>query len=197
MREDRDRVCLGVAEQAGLCTLEPSWGGQLHVTFAASPTDRAVASICGAARDRAWRAYRAVEAFSSAWGKCRRRTLLEHFGDHTAVTPAGRCCDVCDPDTIGLPDPESLTPARGKRSRAADGRPLDPADAGLLQSLREWRLRASNGKPAYTVAHNSALESIAALRPTSLGELELIKGIGQAFIERHGQQVLEIVAGAR
>ena len=39
--------------------------------------------------------------------------------------------------------------------------PLDPADAGLLERLREWRIRASNGKPAYTVAHNSTLESIA------------------------------------
>jgi ATP-dependent DNA helicase RecQ len=194
-REDRDRVSLGVAERAGLCSLEPSWGGQLQVTFAPSPSAHKVASICRGARDRAWQAYHAVEAFSSASGECRRRTLLDHFGDHTPVAPAGRCCDVCDPDTIGLPDPESLTPPRAKRSRTADAPPLDPADAGLLESLREWRRRTSNGKPAYTIAHNSTLESIATLRPTSLGELERIKGIGQAFIERHGGQVLEIVGG--
>ena len=195
-REDRDRVCLGVAERAGLCTLEPSWGGQLLVTFAPSTGAREVASICRAARDRAWRAYRAVEAFSSASGECRRRTLLDHFGDNTAGAPLGRCCDVCDPDTVGLPDPQTLTPARAKRSRTRDGPPLQPANAGLLESLREWRLRASNGKPAFTVAHNSTLESIAALRPRSVPELERIKGIGPAFVERHGEQVLEIVAGA-
>jgi ATP-dependent DNA helicase RecQ len=193
-RDDRDRVSLGVAERAGLCALEPAWGGQLQVTFAASADDREVASICRVARDRAWRAYHAVEAFSSASGECRRRTLLDHFGDRRAGEPTGRCCDVCDPETIGLPDPATLTPKRGKRSRAPDAAPLDPADAGLLQRLREWRMRASNGKPAYTVAHNTTLESIASLRPSSLAELGRIKGIGPAFVERHGEQVLELVA---
>jgi RecQ family ATP-dependent DNA helicase len=193
-REDRDRVCLGVAERAGLCALEPASGGQLQVTFAASPGGREVASICRAARDRAWRAYHAVEAFSAASGECRRRTLLDHFGDNTTGAPVGRCCDVCDPDTIGLPDPHTLTPVRAKRSRAPDAAPLDPADAGLLQSLREWRLRASNGKPAYTVAHNSTLESIASLRPRSLDELAGIKGIGPAFVKRHGADVLALVS---
>jgi ATP-dependent DNA helicase RecQ len=193
-RADRDRVSLGVAERAGLCSLEPAWGGQLQVTFAASPESREVASICRVARDRAWRAYHAVEAFSSASGECRRRTLLDHFGDGRAGAPDGRCCDVCDPDTIGLPDPATLTPARTKRARPQDATPLDPADAGLLERLREWRSRASNGKPAYTVAHNTTLESIASLRPTSLAELETIKGIGPAFVERHGEKVLALVA---
>jgi ATP-dependent DNA helicase RecQ len=148
------------------------------------------------ARDRAWRAYRAVESFSSTSGECRRRTLLDHFGDSRPGAPSGRCCDVCDPATIGLPDPASLTPARAKRSRASDAPPLDPADAGLLERLRDWRIRASGGKPAYTVAHNSTLESIASLRPSSVTELAGIKGIGPAFVERHGEHVLSLVAAA-
>jgi ATP-dependent DNA helicase RecQ len=193
-REDRDRVALGVAERAGLCSLEPAGGGQLEVTLRDGFGVHEVDSICRAARDRAWRTYRAVEAFSSASGRCRRRTLLDHFGDPMPGTPVGRCCDVCDPDTIGLPDPASLTPARAKRSRPADAPPLAPADAGLFEALREWRARASNGKPAYTVAHNSTLESISTLRPGSLGELAVIKGIGPAFVERYGEQVLAVVA---
>ena len=52
----------------------------------------------------------------------------------------------------------------------------------------------SSGKPAYTVAHNSTLESIAALRPGSLGELATIKGVGPAFVERHGEAVIRLVA---
>jgi DNA helicase-2/ATP-dependent DNA helicase PcrA len=71
---------------------------------------------------------------------------------------------------------------------------VDPADVGLVESLRAWRLRASNGKPAYTVAHNSTLESIAALRPGSLAELGRIKGVGPAFVDRYGDDVLAIVA---
>jgi superfamily II DNA helicase RecQ len=55
-------------------------------------------------------------------------------------------------------------------------------------------MRASNGKPAYTVAHNSTLEAIAALKPSTLGDLGTIRGIGPAFVERHGEQVLALIA---
>jgi ATP-dependent DNA helicase RecQ len=194
-RADRERVCLGIAERAGLCALEPAPGGRLQVKFAASPHAREVAFICRMALDRAWRAYRAVESFSSASAGCRRRALLDHFGDSRQGAPLGRCCDVCNPDTIGLPDPASLTPARANRRRPPNTTPVDPADLGLLEALREWRIRASDGKPAYTVAHNSTLESIAALRPGSLTELEKIKGIGPAFVERHGDNVLALIGG--
>ena len=121
-RADRDRVCLGVGERAGLCTLEPARGGRLQVTFAASFGARDVALICRVALDRAWRAYHAIESFSSASAQCRRRALLDHFGDNRQAAAVGRCCDVCDPDTIGLPDPASLTPARAKRVCAAGRR---------------------------------------------------------------------------
>ncbi|HTX30788.1 MAG TPA: ATP-dependent DNA helicase RecQ [Solirubrobacteraceae bacterium] len=194
-RADRDRVMLGVAERAGLCALEPASGGRLSVTFTSASGTREVDSICRAARDRAWRAYRAVESFSSASGECRRRTLLDHFGDGRQGAPAGRCCDICDPDTIGLPDPTTLTPSpRSKRSRSEPRVELDRAAIGLLERLREWRIRASGGKPAYTVAHNSTLESIAALRPSSMEELARVKGVGPAFIDRHGEAVLGLVA---
>jgi DNA helicase-2/ATP-dependent DNA helicase PcrA len=43
------------------------------------------------------------------------------------------------------------------------------------------------------VAHNSTLESIASSRPRSLAELAAIKGVGPAFIERHGPDVLTLV----
>jgi ATP-dependent DNA helicase RecQ len=189
---DRGRVCLGIAERAGLCRLEPAHGGRLSVTLLDCGGTGRVAAICRQARDRAWRAYHAVEAFASASGTCRRRLLLDHFGDVRLGAPDGRCCDVCDPDTIGLPDPASLTPARAKRSRPS-GSPLNPADAGLLEGLRAWRVRAADGKPAYTVAHNSTLEAISALRPDSLHELARVKGVGPSFLDRHGAEVLELV----
>ena len=159
-----------------------------------------MASICRQARDRAWRAYRAVEAFSSASGKCRRRSLLDHFSDRHPPSPIGRCCDVCDPDTIDLPDPSSLTPARrakrSKRGETPEPPILDAANTVLLDALREWRLQAADGKPAYTVAHNRTLETIAELRPASLDQLAGIKGVGPTFVERHGKEVLALVGGA-
>ena len=196
--DERDRICLGIAERAGLCSLEPAGGGRLSVILLANRGGaERVASICRQARDRAWRAYRAVEAFSSASGQCRRQALLEHFSDRHPAAPIGRCCDVCDPGTIGLPDQSALTPSRRtKRASAPEPVVVDSADAGLLDALREWRLRATDGKPAYTVAHNRTLELIAAVRPTSMDQLAHIKGVGPAFLERHGAQVLAVVGEA-
>ena len=197
---DRDRVSLGIAERAGICQLEPAPGGRLSVTIVDPGRTGRVATICREARERAWRAYHAVEAFSSASGTCRRRTLLDHFGDARRGAPEGRCCDVCDPDTIGLPDPASLTPAR-RRGRGAGGSggagaeraTINPADEPLVAALREWRVRAADGKPAYTIAHNRTLEAIAALRPGSVHELARVKGVGPTFLERHGDEVLGLI----
>jgi ATP-dependent DNA helicase RecQ len=194
-REDRDRIRLGIAERAGALTLAPASGGRMLLTFSEATETSAVIGLCKSARDRAWRAYRAVEAFSSATGVCRRRALLDHFGDTRPGRPQGRCCDVCDPDGTGLPDPTTLNPRRARRS-TAEATPVAAADAGLLEALRDWRLRASAGKPAYTVAHNRTLESIAAVKPTTLHELAAIRGVGPAFVDRHGAGVLALVAAS-
>jgi ATP-dependent DNA helicase RecQ len=198
LADDRDRVCLGIAERAGLCRLEPGRGGRLSVTLIDSGSLERVSSICRDARDRAWRGYKAVEAFAASSGECRRRTLLDHFGDSRPGAPEGRCCDVCDPDTIGLPDPTSLTPARrvrpgGRGGETAEAIVVPATDRPLLEALRHWRTGAAEGKPAYTVAHNRTLELIATMRPESLQALGQIKGVGPAFVERHGDAVLALV----
>jgi superfamily II DNA helicase RecQ len=194
-RSDEDRVKLAIAERAGALSVEPAPGGRLELTLSGSFNLAAARSTCRAATDRSWRAYRAVEAFAFGDG-CRRRALLDHFGDDTPGAPVGRCCDVCDPGW--LPDPESLqvSTRRRRASSAAPAADLSPADAELLESLRAWRLRAAAGKPAYTVANNRTLETIAASRPGDEAALAAIHGVGPAFINRHADAVLELVAAA-
>jgi ATP-dependent DNA helicase RecQ len=204
LSDDRERICLGVAERAGYCRLEPARGGRLAVTLTGAGTTARLIVICREARDRAWRHYHAVQAFACAPNACRRRTLLDHFGDHRPGAPTGRCCDVCDPDTIGLPDVAMFAPAkRSPRSRHAAMRgtvpeapALRPADEALFAALREWRAMAADGKPAFTVAHDRTLTAIAATRPTSLDSLARIRGVGPAFIDRYGADVLALVANS-
>ena len=194
-RDDADRIRLAIAERAGACAVEPAPGGRLLVRVGDQLDPRRAAAACRVAKDRGWRAYRAVETFSFS-GVCRRRNLLDHFGDSRAGQPLGRCCDVCDPDT-GLPDPDTLRVA-ARRSAPVTSTPpaeLSSADAELFEALKVWRLGAAAGKPAYTVAHNRTLEAIAASRPTELGALGRIHGIGPAFLDRHGNEVLALVAG--
>ena len=201
-RVDRDRVCLGIAERAGALAMEFAGGGRLAITLAGQLPRQNVADICAAATDRNWRAYGAVKDYASPSEVCRRRMLLDHFSDSTPAAPTGRCCDVCDPDSIGLPDPDTLAAKRSRRAsgaRRGAGTPaleLSSGDLELVDALRGWRLEAADGKPAYTVAHNAALELIAHTRPRSLAELGALSGIGPTFLERHGEAVLALVADA-
>jgi RecQ family ATP-dependent DNA helicase len=147
------------------------------------------------ARERGWRDYRTIKAFIYS-DRCRRRSVLDHFGDRTAGAPLGRCCDVCDPESW-LPDPETIAvrPTRSARAAAAPPAELSAADGPLFEQLKAWRLRAAAGKPAYTVAHNSTLAAIAASRPADEASLGEIRGIGPSFIAKYAPEVLAIVAG--
>jgi ATP-dependent DNA helicase RecQ len=203
-RVDRDRVCLGIAERAGALSMEFAGGGRLALTLADTLPRQNVADICAAATARNWRAYRAIKDYASESQTCRRRMLLDHFSDSTPATPLGRCCDVCDPDTVGLPDPASLPARRPKRGGGSGGSGARPsmvpemsiAELKLLAELKAWRVEAADGKPAYTVAHNAALELIASTRPSSLADLGALNGIGPTFLERHGDAVLALLAQA-
>src|SRR5205823_14470924 len=64
------------------------------------------------------------------------------------------------------------------------------------EKLRAWRLaRAkSDGVPPYVVFHDSVLRTIADVRPSSLGELAQISGVGPAKLERYGDEVLAALA---
>ena len=146
------------------------------------------------ARERGWRDYHTIKDFIYS-ERCRRRSVLAHFGDDRAGAPLQRCCDICDPQGW-LPDPETVAIRRrpGAKKGAAPPADLGPADAALFERLKEWRLGAADDKPAFTVAHNSTLETIAATRPDSEDALLAIKGIGPSFVAKHAGDVLAIVA---
>jgi ATP-dependent DNA helicase RecQ len=146
------------------------------------------------ARERGWRDYSTIKAFIYS-DRCRRRSVLDHFSDRAAGRPLARCCDVCDPERW-LPDPETIAvrPTRRAKAPAAPPAELSEADAPLFDQLKAWRLRAADGKPAYTVAHNATLATIAANRPADEESLAAIRGIGPSFISKHAPEVLAIVA---
>jgi RecQ family ATP-dependent DNA helicase len=146
------------------------------------------------ARERGWRDYRVIKSFIYS-ERCRRRQVLDHFGDRQAGRPLGRCCDACDPQGW-LPDPETIAVRRTSRPKAeaTPAAALSPADAPLFEALKAWRLEAAAGKPAFTVAHNRTLEAVAAARPASETALAEIRGIGPSFVGKWAGQVLAIVA---
>jgi DNA helicase-2/ATP-dependent DNA helicase PcrA len=71
-------------------------------------------------------------------------------------------------------------------------------DEELFERLRAWRSSvATEAKvPAYVVFTDATLVAIAETLPPDLARLARIAGVGPAKLERYGDQVLELLAGA-
>jgi RecQ family ATP-dependent DNA helicase len=222
---ERQRVLLSVAERAGAVELSPAGSDGLRVQLTGKGSPRMAQTAIQAARNRGWEAYRSIERFSADGQTCRRRQILDHFGDRAEGAPTGRCCDVCDRDVelerVLASAPTSSRRRRGGGAAAAGGLTRGPAsgagssragagasasaprmeddgepvDAGQFDELRAWRLERAEGKPAFTVAADSVLRSLLRERPTSLDALLEIKGIGPAFCAKHGESLLAALTG--
>ena len=73
-----------------------------------------------------------------------------------------------------------------------------PADAGhpaLVNTLRAWRsvVARKRGVPAYVVLHDTTIDGIATSRPTTLGQLRDIPGIGDKKLEHYGDELIALV----
>ncbi|GAA3604916.1 DNA helicase RecQ [Kineosporia mesophila] len=81
----------------------------------------------------------------------------------------------------------------GKASPAID---LTPEATVVFEKLRAWRagVAKEQGLPAYVIFHDKTLRQIATLVPTSLQQLGTVDGVGQAKLEKYGEQVLETLS---
>jgi len=73
-----------------------------------------------------------------------------------------------------------------------------PADEGLFERLRAWRLERArvDEVPAYVVLHDATLRELATAKPASQRDLAAVKGFGPAKLERYGEDVLAVIAAA-
>ena len=87
-------------------------------------------------------------------------------------------------------------PAR--TARVGPALDLPPTSVGLLDRLKAWRLAEARTQsvPAFVILHDSTLTEIARRRPSDLGALANVGGIGVKKLERYGSAVLALVAGA-
>jgi len=69
------------------------------------------------------------------------------------------------------------------------------ADQPLFEALRRLRLELAREQevPPYVIFHDRTLREMAEIRPTSLGEMEGINGIGAKKLERYGEQFLAVI----
>jgi ATP-dependent DNA helicase RecQ len=164
--EEVVRAIVGHLAQAGVVRPSPSAPDRVAGRLAGAWDGRAQALCRTSAQEGTrvrWRQYRAVWAWVEG-SKCRREGILRHFGDRSAPTPAGPCCDVCEP---------SLAPAPPPPSRVVAQRPAQLAhrpNAGNLDALDE-----------------AILDVVASAQP-EVGRtrtVEILRGGRSKVIERH------------
>jgi ATP-dependent DNA helicase RecQ len=157
-----------------------------------------------AEKDRAWERYHAMRRFAEA-AQCRHRQICTHFGE-TPKWNTCSMCDVCAPAPAWIAARAEPETRRRKRSRATVEAAAPPASKprapGLADHMREWRRTVAKGKgvPAYVILHDSTLEEICLRRPSTIGELLEISGIGARKAEFYGREILSLLAafaGAR
>jgi len=144
-----------------------------------------------AERDRAWQRYHIIREFAES-RRCRHRLICTHFGE----TPKWNSCDACD--VCGM-TPDWLTIAASrtavKRAFAVSANESTAQlelDMELRDYLREWRrgIAKEQGLPAYAVLHDTTLEEICRLRPTSIAKLKTVTGIGERKAATYGEEIL-------
>ncbi|XOZ34515.1 DNA helicase RecQ [Halomonadaceae bacterium KBTZ08] len=93
---------------------------------------------------------------------------------------------------------EDILPASSKRKTAsgsASNAPPDVADSAQWEQLRQFRkeLADAEGVPPYIIFHDATLKEMLHARPKTLDEMAMVPGIGQAKLERYGQQFLDLL----
>ncbi|MFI6646637.1 DNA helicase RecQ [Streptomyces sp. NPDC050529] len=91
----------------------------------------------------------------------------------------------------------SASKGERKAKSSAAAAELPPEALPVFEALRAWRGAQAKelGLPAYVIFHDATLREIATLRPSSLGELGGISGLGEKKLATYGEGVLEVLAG--
>jgi ATP-dependent DNA helicase RecQ len=147
-----------------------------------------------AERDRAWQRYHVIRAFAES-PKCRHRQICMHFGENPKWNSCGSC-DVCGnmPEWLkSAPAPSTLPMPVSRRATAIPAaKPASGDDLALREYLGEWRRSTAKeqGVPAFIVLHDTSLDEIVRVRPSSISQLLGITGIGERKADLYGRKIL-------
>jgi ATP-dependent DNA helicase RecQ len=79
------------------------------------------------------------------------------------------------------------------RIEVARARPAPQVNSTLREHLREWRKCVSREQniAAFIVMHDTTLDELCRVRPSTLAELRRVSGFGDRKVEKYGQQILD------
>jgi len=122
----------------------------------------------------------------------RLRVDHERFGA-LALTDASRALLRGEETLRVREDPKDVAPRR--KSRTAVSSEVADTDRDLWEALRECRrkLASERNLPPYVIFHDATLKQMLAERPADRDALLRISGVGQAKLDRYGEQFLEVL----
>jgi ATP-dependent DNA helicase RecQ len=123
----------------------------------------------------------------------RLRVDHERFGA-LALTDASRALLRGEETLRVREDAKELAPRRKSRAAAVPSEVSD-TDRDLWEALRECRRKIASERnlPPYVIFHDATLKQMLAERPADRDALLRISGVGQAKLERYGEQFLEVL----
>ncbi len=150
-----------------------------------------------AEKERAWQRYHAIRGFVDS-KRCRHRQICVHFGE-TPKWTACESCDVCGCESAWLVkslavEPKIASMATSTPRREPEEKPAaKDVDSELREYLREWRRSAARqqGVAAFVVMHDTSLDEVCRMHPTSPAELLQVPGFGERKTAMYGQQIFE------
>ncbi|MGZ3769014.1 MAG: RecQ family ATP-dependent DNA helicase [Bdellovibrio sp.] len=152
-----------------------------------------------------WRNLEALVNYSEG-GECRHAEILTYYKDAQRIERCGHC-DNCDPKSqrrIHKPvtplvvldstlEKIKSTLKKAKKSKTVESDILlNDEQEQRFENLRQWRKGKAKelDAPAFVVFSDQTLKQLAIRNPQSLIEMKTIYGIGEAKLEKYGNDVL-------
>ncbi len=138
-----------------------------------------------------WRNLEALVGYCEA-GECRHSEILSYYQDSQKLLTCGHC-DTCIPNSDRkIQVPVIAMVVKRRKSAKADSQNLSQVEEEIFQKLRAWRkTKAQELKTAaFVVLSDQSLRDIAVKRPQDLAGLSNVYGIGEAKLERYGEEIL-------